>query len=127
MEQNTKNNIKDKFNANARQYDPQRNKLIPCFNDFYSIPVALLQSENNAPSILDIGAGTGLLSAFVKEKYPRSTNYVNLKRLLQQITTVLDVQLQQRLQHSLLRTKHFVKLYILQKILSQKLYATLGK
>lgn len=37
-----KNNVKEKFNAHASQYDEQRRKLIPCFFDFYSIPVSLL-------------------------------------------------------------------------------------
>lgn len=69
----TRDHMKEQFNANAAQYDPQRNKLIPCFHDFYSIPVSLLESENKAPSILDIGAGTGLLSAFVKEKFPQAS------------------------------------------------------
>lgn len=68
----TKKNIKEQFNANAAQYDPQRKQLIPCFDDFYSIPIALLESEKDTPSILDIGAGTGLLSAFVKEKMPNA-------------------------------------------------------
>lgn len=68
----TKKQIKDQFNANAAQYDPQRSKLIPCFNDFYSIPITLLESKNETPSILDIGAGTGLFSAFVKEKFPKA-------------------------------------------------------
>lgn len=68
----TKKQIKDQFNANAAQYDPQRSKLIPCFNDFYSIPITLLESKNETPSILDIGAGTGLFSAFIKEKFPKA-------------------------------------------------------
>lgn len=68
----TRDNIKEQFNANAAHYDPQRNKLIPCFNDFYSIPVSLLDSENEALSIIDIGAGTGLFSAFIKEKFPKA-------------------------------------------------------
>jgi tRNA (cmo5U34)-methyltransferase len=65
-----KNNVKEKFNAHASQYDEQRRKLIPCFFDFYSIPVSLLHFSKKPLRILDIGAGTGLFSSFIKEKYP---------------------------------------------------------
>lgn len=68
----TKNNVKEKFNAHASEYDQQRKKIIPCFHDFYSIPISLLEPTNEAPSVLDIGAGTGLFSAFVKEKFPNA-------------------------------------------------------
>ncbi|MFS0904352.1 trans-aconitate 2-methyltransferase [Priestia aryabhattai] len=65
-----KNNVKEKFNTHASQYDEQRRKLIPCFFDFYSIPVSLLHFSKKPLRVLDIGAGTGLFSSFVKEKYP---------------------------------------------------------
>ncbi|MGG3802690.1 class I SAM-dependent methyltransferase [Metabacillus fastidiosus] len=68
----TKNDIIKKFNENAMQYDNQRSKLIPCFDDFYSIPVSVIEIENDTPNILDIGAGTGLFSSFIKEKYPKA-------------------------------------------------------
>ncbi|MGG3797980.1 class I SAM-dependent methyltransferase [Metabacillus fastidiosus] len=68
----TKNDIIKKFNENAMQYDNQRRKLIPCFDDFYSIPVSVIEIENDTPNILDIGAGTGLFSSFIKEKYPKA-------------------------------------------------------
>lgn len=62
--------VKKKFNDNARQYDSQRKKLIPCFDDFYSTAAAVAETKNKKPNILDIGAGTGLLSSFIIEKYP---------------------------------------------------------
>lgn len=62
--------VKENFNNYASQYDAQRSKLIPCFNDFYSIAVSLVETANNQPDILDIGAGTGLLSAMALEKLP---------------------------------------------------------
>ncbi|MEC2077427.1 class I SAM-dependent methyltransferase [Metabacillus fastidiosus] len=68
----TKNDIIKKFNENAMDYDNQRRKLIPCFDDFYSIPVSVIELKNDTPHILDIGAGTGLFSSFIKEKYPKA-------------------------------------------------------
>ena len=62
--------IKVKFNENSSQYDSQRNKLIPCFDDFYSIAISIAETNTNNPNILDIGAGTGLLSSFILEKFP---------------------------------------------------------
>ncbi|WP_078409998.1 class I SAM-dependent methyltransferase [Priestia abyssalis] len=69
----TKKEVKETFNKNAAQYDQQRKKLIPCFDDFYSIPVSIMETETVAPSVLDIGAGTGLFSSFVREKYPNAS------------------------------------------------------
>jgi len=62
--------VKEKFDDYARQYDAQRSMLIPCFNDFYSIAVSLADTDNQKPDILDIGAGTGLLSSMVLRKFP---------------------------------------------------------
>lgn len=63
-------NVKEKFNDNASQYDSQRRKLIPCFDDFYAIAASVAKTKTEQPSVLDIGAGTGLLSAYVLEKNP---------------------------------------------------------
>lgn len=67
-----RNHVKAKFDQIARDYDDQRRKLIPCFDDFYRIPVSIAGATNDAPRILDIGAGTGLLSSFMLEKYPHA-------------------------------------------------------
>ena len=71
MEQ-AKIDVKAKFNEHATNYDEQRRKLIPCFDDFYSIPVSIIETKKDAPTILDIGAGTGLFSSLFKEKYPKA-------------------------------------------------------
>ncbi len=69
----TKKEVKETFNKNAAQYDRQRKKLIPCFDDFYSVPVSIIEAKTEAPSVLDIGSGTGLFSSFIREKYPQAT------------------------------------------------------
>ncbi len=61
-----------KFDEIAREYDNQRRELIPCFEDFYSIPVTIADINDDSPNILDIGAGTGLFSAFMLKKYPNA-------------------------------------------------------
>ncbi len=62
------------FNSIASVYDANRRKLIPCFDDLYSIPVFLVQNQignnNKKPRVIDIGAGTGLLTSFLLQKYP---------------------------------------------------------
>lgn len=67
-------NVQTTFNSIASVYDANRSKLIPCFDDLYSIPVSLVQNQignrNKKPMVLDIGAGTGLLTSFLFQKYP---------------------------------------------------------
>ena len=62
--------VRDRFDAVSRAYDGQRRKFIPCFDDFYALAVTAAETEVPAPAILDIGAGTGLLTAFLMERYP---------------------------------------------------------
>lgn len=68
--ENGRENVMARFNEIALDYDRQRQMLIPCFDDFYSIAAAAAASAKVSPHILDIGAGTGLFSAFMLEKYP---------------------------------------------------------
>ena len=68
----TKHYVRERFNEHASQYDEQRRKLIPCFDDFYSIPISVLDTKKEKPHVLDIGAGTGLFSSFLKEKFPQA-------------------------------------------------------
>lgn len=65
--------IQRKFDAISKKYDEQRKKFIPCFEDFYGVSVSVASLDKENPSILDIGAGTGLLSAFLMERYPEAS------------------------------------------------------
>lgn len=69
---NDRLNIRTQFNQVSRKYDEQRRKLIPCFEDLYRIAAALAVLGKNSPRVLDLGAGTGLMSSFILEKYPKS-------------------------------------------------------
>jgi tRNA (cmo5U34)-methyltransferase len=63
--------IEAAFNRAARSYDGLRRQLIPCFDGFYGAAVDLVAEFAPAGArILDLGAGTGLLSALVAERLP---------------------------------------------------------
>ncbi|HMK46109.1 MAG TPA: class I SAM-dependent methyltransferase [Methanocella sp.] len=64
--------IKEAFDDIAQKYDGQRRQLIPCFDDFYGIAAQLACSDSPTPEILDIGAGTGLLTRYVSMKFPEA-------------------------------------------------------
>ena len=61
------------FGEAARDYDRVRRQLVPGFERFYG---AVLESipfeEEREIRVLDLGAGTGLLSAMVAGRFPRS-------------------------------------------------------
>jgi tRNA (cmo5U34)-methyltransferase len=54
------------FDAVAEEYDRARRQLVPPFDDFYQTVV------EDAIRVLDLGAGTGLLSAFVARAFLRA-------------------------------------------------------
>jgi tRNA (cmo5U34)-methyltransferase len=59
------------FNAQAAGYDAGRRRLIPPFDAFYGTAVQALALGGREPErVLDLGAGTGLLSAYVREAFP---------------------------------------------------------
>ena len=65
--------IRDAFDTIAQEYDAQRVHIIPDFHQYYGAAVWSAIAGNNNPAILDIGAGTGLMSALVLEKFPGAT------------------------------------------------------
>jgi len=65
--------LKEKFDQNADKYDSQRRLIIPCLDDLYRIiadlAADLAPSNVPAPKILDMGAGTGLLTKYLFKRY----------------------------------------------------------
>ncbi|CCG41454.1 class I SAM-dependent methyltransferase [Magnetospirillum molischianum] len=59
------------FDRAAASYDTGRRRLIPCFDEFYSSALDLV-TEALPPGgrVLDLGAGTGLLTALVADARP---------------------------------------------------------
>ncbi len=66
-------NMETQFNLIAEQYDQNRRKFIPCFDDYYQSTTKLIAANLAKPTrILDLGAGTGLLSYFWYQQFPTS-------------------------------------------------------
>lgn len=82
--------VKRLFDAAATAYDRERRGLIPCFDDFYGMALSLVDSEAQNPKILDLGAGTGLFSGMVLQKYP------NAQLTLMDLSDVMLEQAKQR-------------------------------
>ncbi len=64
--------LQTQFNAVSAQYDRQRRALIPCFDLFYQTAADLAAGVPQVRRVLDLGAGTGLMSAFVRERHPQA-------------------------------------------------------
>lgn len=66
-------NIEEQFNLIAKEYDANRKKFIPCFDDYYISTTKFIASNIKQPKrVLDLGAGTGLLSYFWYHHFPTS-------------------------------------------------------
>jgi tRNA (cmo5U34)-methyltransferase len=56
---------------NAETYDFERRRLVPCFDEYYGTVAELIARFCPlAPRILDLGAGTGILSAAIAHRVP---------------------------------------------------------
>lgn len=65
--------IKEQFNLIAEEYDHNRRKFIPCFDDYYINTTGFIASNIKEPRrILDLGAGTGLLSYYWYQHFPKA-------------------------------------------------------
>ncbi len=65
--------IKEQFDLIASRYDEGRRCLIPCFDDYYVRSVSILkQLKPKARNIIDLGAGTGLLTKELYLLYPEA-------------------------------------------------------
>lgn len=62
------NNSQTVFDVTASTYDKDRAKLIPAHDRFYGWAVGLIPAD--AQRILDLGAGSGVLTAFVRQGFP---------------------------------------------------------
>ena len=57
--------IEKQFNLIAKEYDNNRRKFIPCFDDYYKNTTKLILSNIETPKrVLDLGTGTGLLTYY---------------------------------------------------------------
>jgi tRNA (cmo5U34)-methyltransferase len=66
--------VKKQFDRVAERYDLQRRCFIPCFDDFYTRSVSLLRFfPRDFRRVLDLGAGTGLLTRELYGLYPEAS------------------------------------------------------
>lgn len=64
------NNIKEQFDSVSKKYDAQRKYLIPCFDDFYTSCLPVIDTLQPGQKVLDIGAGTGLFTQIIYKHKP---------------------------------------------------------
>ena len=62
-------NVAEQFNKVAKDYDNQRKKLIPVFDDFYEIAIESIEIDTKNPKVLEVGPGTGLFSQMFLNKF----------------------------------------------------------
>ncbi len=65
--------VKHAFDSFALEYDTQRDHVIPELQQFYGAAAWAAESPRQPPRILDIGAGTGMMSGLLLQKFPAAT------------------------------------------------------
>lgn len=69
-------NISEQFDIVAQEYDAERKKFLPCFDAFYQDTTDFIARSIAKPHrVLDLGAGTGLLTMYWYSHFP-NTEYV---------------------------------------------------
>jgi tRNA (cmo5U34)-methyltransferase len=61
--------LKNMFDLGAKSYDQKRADIIPNLEQIYTILVETARSKVANPNILDLGAGTGLLTEYLLKRY----------------------------------------------------------
>ena len=67
----TDKSITNKFDVLAKDYDKNRKNIIPNLDQLYGTVVEIARAEIPEPKILDLGAGTGLLTEKLSERFAR--------------------------------------------------------
>lgn len=70
----TRNNTQAVFDATASTYDRDRSRLIPGCDAFYRWAIDLIPAR--AKMIVDLGAGSGLLTELVRRRFPEAHIYL---------------------------------------------------
>lgn len=68
------NRTKEVFDATASTYDRDRSLLIPGCDAFYRWAINLIPA--GAKTILDLGAGSGLLTVLIRQRFPNARIHV---------------------------------------------------
>ena len=67
------NSVQHAFDLAAEDYDRTRRRLVPGFDDFYRAAIDLIRFPHDSRlKVLDLGAGTGLLAAFIAYSFPQA-------------------------------------------------------
>ena len=67
------NSVQHAFDIAAEDYDRTRRRLVPGFDDFYRAAIDLIRfPRDSAIKVLDLGAGTGLMAAFIAYSFPNA-------------------------------------------------------
>jgi tRNA (cmo5U34)-methyltransferase len=65
--------IKNSFDAISAKYEAQRRQMLPCFDDYYNVPLMALDFPADARlRCVDLGCGTGLFAALFLKKFPNA-------------------------------------------------------
>jgi tRNA (cmo5U34)-methyltransferase len=61
------------FDRDAERYTATRRQMIPCFDDYYGTLMERIPFESAEElNVLDLGAGTGLVTSLLLERYPNA-------------------------------------------------------